>query len=99
MTEVSPMKRMRYGLDRRPGPQGGEISADSASVSSGGVSGGGGDGGGEGGGGGGGGAQTVGGALGPDWHANLGMSGKAFDKVKFACVTFYRGIAFFVLFN
>ena len=56
ITEVSPVKRMRYALDKRPGLEGSLT------------------------------METMGGALGPDWHADLKMVGKAFDQVSVAIV-------------
>jgi hypothetical protein len=55
LTEVSPLKRLRYALDKRPG-----ASAKKEGWSK----------------------EMVGGALGPDWHSDLYMTGKAFDEVR-----------------
>lgn len=57
VTEISPLKRLKYALDKRPGPD--------PSTKEGGWS-----------------KGTAGGALGPDWHSDLKMTGKAFDEVR-----------------
>ena len=60
LTEVSPLKRLRYALDKRPG-----ASAQREGR----------------------GKEMTGGALGPDWHSDLKMAGKAFNAVRLFAVS------------
>ena len=57
VTEVSPLKRARYALDRGVATKEPEYTGLGV------------------------GETVVGGALGPDWHSDLKMTGKAFDEV------------------
>lgn len=62
--EVSPLKRTRYGMEKKLGLE------EQRVTELGGRS-----------------EEVVGGALGPDWHSDLTIAGKAFDEVRLCHVT------------